>query len=124
MKKMKKMKIKEEILKALKVELLKDDMSVCSECIADTDADFYANIPSNKRIPEKMVYENKMTPCFYRFCCILKYYFDIDPKEVIKIYEKHGRANELIFCKRYKFKKELQQEVYNLCLKYNNFNKI
>ena len=119
-----KMKIKEEILKALKVELLKDDMSVCSECIADADADFFANIPSNKRIPEKMVYENKMTPCFYRFCCILKYYFDIDPKEVIKIYEKHGRLNELIFCKRYKFKKELQQEVYNLCLKYNNFNKI
>ena len=123
------MKIKEEILKALKVELLKDellkdDMPVCSECIADTNADFYANIPSNKRIPEKMVYENKMTPCFYRFCCILKYYFDIDPKEVIKIYEKHGRLNELIFCKRYKFKKELQQEVYNLCLKYNNFNKI
>ena len=124
MKKMKKMKIKEEILKALKVELLKDDMSVCSECIADTDVDFYANIPSNKRIPETMVYENKMTPCFYRFCCILKYYFDIDPKEVIKIYEKHGRANELIFCKRYKFKKELQQEVYNLCLKRTNFNKI
>ena len=121
---MKKMKIKEEILKALKDELLKDDMSVCSECIADTDADFYVNIPSNKRIPEKMIYENKMTPCFYRFCCILKYYFDIDPKEVIKIYEKHGRLNELIFCKRYKFKKELQQEVYNLCLKYNNFNKI
>ena len=121
---MKKMKIKEEILKALKVELLKDDMSVCSECIADTDVDFYANIPSNKRIPETMVYENKMTPCFYRFCCILKYYFDIDPKEVIKIYEKHGRANELIFCKRYKFKKELQQEVYNLCLKRTNFNKI
>ena len=124
MKKMKKMKIKEEILKALKVELLKDDMSVCSECIADTDADFYANIPSNKRIPETMIYENKMTPCFYRFCCILKYYFDIDPKEVIKIYEKHGRANELIFCKRYKFKKELQQEVYSLCLKRTNFNKI
>ena len=121
---MKKMKIKEEILKALKDELLKDDMSVCSECIADTDADFYVNIPSNKRIPEKMVYENKMTPCFYRFCCILKNYFGIDPKEVIKKYKKHGRLNELIFCRRYKFKKELQQEVYNLCLKYNNFNKI
>ena len=118
------MKIKEEILKALKVELLKDDMSVCSECIADTDADFYVDIPNEKRIPEAMIYENKMTPCFYRFCAILKYYFGIDPKEIMKIYEKHGRAYELIFCKRYKFKKELQQEVYNLCLKYNNFNKI
>ena len=117
------MKAKEEILKALKVELLKDDMSVCSECIS-AYADFYANIPRDKLLPEKMVYENKMTPCFYRFCCILKYYFGIDPKEIIKIYEKHGRAKELIFCKRYKFKKELQQEVYNLCLKYNNFNKI
>ena len=96
------MKIKEEILKALKVELLKDDMSVCSECIADADADFYANIPSNKRIPEKMVYENKMTPCFYRFCCILKYYFDIDPKEVIKIYnKKYYDGNEQITDKEY-----------------------
>ena len=118
------MKAKEEILKALKEEILKDDMPVCSECIADADADFYTNIPSNKRIPEKMVYENKMTPCFYRFCAILKYYFGIEPKEIMKIYEKYGRAYELIFCKRYKFKKKLQQEVYNLCLKYNNFNKI
>lgn len=118
------MKAKEEILKVLKAELLNDNMSVCSECIADTDADFYVNIPSEKRIPEAMIYENKMTPCFYRFCAILKYYFNIDPKEVIKIYEKHGRVNELIFCKRYKLKKELQQEVYNLCLKYNNSNKI
>ena len=118
------MKAKEEILKVLKAELLKDDMSVCSECIADTDVDFYVNIPNEKRISETMVYENKMTTCFYRFCAILKYYFGIDPKEIMKIYEKHGRAYELIFCKRYKFKKELQQEVYNLCLKYNNFNKI
>ena len=118
------MKIKEEILKALKVELLKDDMSVCSECIADTDADFYANIPRDKLLPETMLYENKMTLCFYRFCNILKYYFGIDPKEIMKIYEKYGRVYELFFCKRYKFKKKLQQEVYNLCLKHNNFNKI
>lgn len=118
------MKVKEEILKALKEELLKDRILECSECIADTDVDFYVNIPRDKLLPETMIYENKMTTCFYRFCAILKYYFNIDPKEVIKIYEKHGRANELIFCKRYKFKKELQQEVYNLCLKYNNFNKI
>ena len=117
-------KMKEELLKALKEELLEDRITECRECMVDVTVDFYTNIPSNKRIPEKMVYENKMTPCFYRFCAILKYYFGIDPKEVIKIYEKHGRANELIFCKRYKFKKELQQEVYNLCLKYNNFNKI
>ena len=118
------MKIKEEILKALKEELLEDRITECRECMVDVTVDFYANIPRDKLLPEKMVYENKMTPCFYRFCCILKYYFDIDPKEVIKIYEKHGRANELIFCKRYKFKKELQQEVYNLCLKRTNFNKI
>lgn len=117
-------KMKEEILKALKEELLKDRITECRECMVDVTVDFYANIPRDKLLPEKMVYENKMTPCFYRFCCILKYYFDIDPKEVIKIYEKHGRANELIFCKRYNFKKELQQEVYSLCLKYNNFNKI
>lgn len=118
------MKMKEEILKALKEELLKDRILECRECIADTDADFYANIPRDKLLPEAMIYENKMTLCFYRFCAILKYYFGIDPKEVIKIYKKHGRVNELIFCKRYKLKKELQQEVYNLCLKYNNFNKI
>ena len=118
------MKIKEEILKALKEELLEDRITECRECMVDVTVDFYANIPRDKLLPEKMVYENKMTPCFYRFCTILKYYFDIDPKEVIKIYEKHGRANELIFCKRYKFKKELQQEVYNLCLKRTNFNKI
>ena len=117
-------KMKEEILKALKEELLEDRITECRECMVDVTVDFYANIPRDKLLPEKMVYENKMTPCFYRFCCILKYYFDIDPKEVIKIYEKHGRANELIFCKRYKFKKELQQEVYNLCLKRTNFNKI
>ena len=118
------MKMKEEILKALKEEMVKDHAPECRECMVDVTIDFYANIPSNKRLPEKMIYESKMTPCFYRFCCILKYYFGIDPKEIIKIYKKHGRYNELIFCKRYKFKKELQQEVYNLCLKYNNFNKI
>lgn len=118
------MKVKEEILKALKEEILKDRITECRECIADATVDFYANIPRDKLLPEAMLYENKMTPCFYRFCAILKYYFDIDPEEVIKIYKKHGRANELIFCKRYKLKKELQQEVYNLCLKYNNFNKI
>lgn len=117
-------KMKEEILKALKEELLKDRITECRECMVDVTVDFYANIPRDKLLPEKIIYENKMTPCFYRFCCILKYYFDIDPKEVIKIYEKHGRANELIFCKRYKFKKELQQEVYNFCLKRTNFNKI
>ena len=117
-------KMKEEILKALKEELLEDRITECRECMVDVTVDFYDNIPRDKLLPEVMIYENKMTPCFYRFCCILKYYFDIDPKEVIKIYEKHGRVNELIFCKRYKFKKELQQEVYNLCLKYNNFNKI
>ena len=118
-------KIQEEILKALKEEMLKDHATECRECMADASADFYANIPSDKILPEKIIYEDTMmTPCFYRFCAILKYYFDIDPKEIIKIYKKHGRLNELIFCKRYKFKKELQQEVYNLCLKYNNFNKI
>ena len=117
-------KMKEEILKALKEELLKDRITECRECMVDVTVDFYANIPRDKLLPEVTIYENKMTPCFYCFCCILKYYFDIDSKEVIKIYEKHGRAKELIFCKRYKFKKELQQEVYNLCLKYNNFNKI
>ena len=117
-------KMKEEILKALKEELLKDRITECRECMVDVTVDFYANIPSDKLLPEKIIYENKMTPCFYRFCCILKYYFGIDPKEVIKIYEKHGRAKELIFCKRYKSKKELQQEVYNLCLKRTNFNKI
>ena len=117
-------KMKEKILKALKEELLKDRITECRDCIVDVTVDFYANIPSDKRLPEKIIYESKMTPCFYRFCCILKYYLGIDPKEVIKIYEKHGIANELIFCKRYKFKKELQQEVYNLCLKYNSFNKI
>ena len=117
-------KMKEEILKALKEELLKDRITECRECMVDVTVDFYANIPRDKLLPEKIIYENKMTPCFYRFCCILKYYFDIDPKEVIKIYEKHGRANELIFCKRYKFKNELQQEVYNFCLKRTNFNKI
>ena len=116
--------MKEEILKTLKEELLEDRITECRECMVDVTVDFYANIPRDKLLPEKMVYENKMSPCFYRFCTILKYYFDIDPKEVIKIYEKHGRANELIFCKRYKFKKELQQEVYNLCLKRTNFNKI
>ena len=116
--------MKEEILKALKEELLKDRITECRECMVDVTVDFYANIPSDKLLPEKIIYENKMTPCFYRFCCILKYYFGIDPKEVIKIYEKHGRAKELIFCKRYKSKKELQQEVYNLCLKRTNFNKI
>ena len=117
-------KMKEEILKALKEELLEDRITECRECMVDVTVDFYANIPRDKLLPEVIIYENKMTPCFYRFCTILKYYFDIDPKEVIKIYEKHGRANELIFCKRYKFKKELQQEVYNLCLKRTNFNKI
>ena len=117
-------KMKEEILKALKEELLEDRITECRECMVDVTVDFYANIPSDKLLPEKIIYENKMTPCFYRFCCILKYYFGIDPKEVIKIYEKHGRAKELIFCKRYKSKKELQQEVYNLCLKRTNFNKI
>ena len=117
-------KMKEEILKALKEEMVKGHATECRECMADTNVDFYANIPNNKKLPEKIIYENKMTPCFYRFCCILKYYFGIDPKEIIKIYEKHGRLNELIFCKRYKSKKELEQEVYNLCLKYNNFNKI
>lgn len=117
-------KMKEEILKALKEELLKDRITECRDCIVDVTVDFFANIPSDKLLPDVIVYENKMTPCFYRFCCILKYYLGIDPKEVIKIYEKHGRANELIFCKRYKLKKELQQEVYNLCLKYNSFNKI
>lgn len=117
-------KMKEEILKALKEEMVKDHATECRKCMADTNVDFYANIPSDKKLPKKIIYESKMTPCFYRFCCILQYYFGVDPEKIIKIYKKHGRYNELIFCKRYKLKKELQQEVYNLCLKYNKFNKI
>ena len=109
------MKIQEQILKALKEEIT--HKIECYDCLI---ASFYLTSIGEKIYPKF----NGRVPCFYRFCAILKYYFGIDPKEVIKIYEKHGRANELIFCKRYKFKKELQQEVYNLCLKYNNFNKI
>ena len=117
-------KIQEEILKALKEEMLKDHATECRECMAESSVDFFANIPNNKILPKKIMSENNMSDCFYRFCCILQYYFNIDPKEIIKIYEKYERSNELIFCKNYSLKKELQQEVYNLCFKYFNVNKI
>lgn len=54
------MKMKEEILKALKEELLKDRILECRECIVDVTVDFYFNIPRDKLLPETIIYENKM----------------------------------------------------------------
>ena len=118
-------KMKEEILKALKEEMVKGHATECRECMADTNVDFYANIPSDKKLPETMIYENKMTPCFYRLCAILEYYFGIYTEETQKIYLKHGRYTDLsCSCEIFKARKDFWQEVYTLCLKRTNFNKI
>ena len=111
-----KMKIKEEILKALKEEIA--HTVECSDCLV---ANFYLTSIGEELYPEFI----GRVPCFFRFCAILEYYFGIDPKEIQKIYLKHGRYTDLFYsCEIFKARKYFWQEVYNLCLKRTNFNKI
>ena len=107
--------MKEEILKALKEEMT--HKLGCNDCLV---ANFYLTSVGEKIYPEF----NGRVPCFYRFCAILEYYFGIDTEEVQKIYLKHGRYNELLYCEIFKARKDFWQEVYTLCLKRTNFNRI
>ena len=62
------MKVKEEILKALKEEMT--HRVSCSDCLI---ASFYLT-----SIGEKIYHRlNGRVPCFYRFCAILEYYFGV-----------------------------------------------
>ena len=107
---------KEEILKALKEEMTHN--IGCHACLASS---FYHN-----SIGKKIYHDfNGRVPCFYRFCAILEYYFNINSEETQEIYLKYGRYTDLFYsCERFKPRKDFWQEIYNLCLKRTNFNKI
>ena len=110
------MKVKEEILKALKEEMT--HRVRCSDCLI---ASFYLTSIGEKIYPRL----NGIVPCFYRFCAILEYYFGVATEEIQKIYLKYGRYTDLsCSCERFKEIKDFWQEVYTLCLKRTNFNKI
>lgn len=113
------MKIKEEILKALKT--LKEETTHKIECYDCLIANFYLTSIGVKIYPK---FDGRV-PCFYRFCAILEYYFNINSKETQKIYLKYGRDGDLFrSCEIFKARKDFWQEVYNLCLKRTNFNRI
>ena len=108
------MKAKEEILKALKKEMT--HRVRCRNCLV---TNFYLTSVGKKIYPN---FDGRVT-CFYRFCALLKYYFGIDIEETQKIYLKHGRCTDFIYsC--FKARKDFWQEMYKLCLKRTNFNKI
>ena len=51
--------------------------------------------------------------------------WSIDTEETQKIYLKHGRYIDLSYsCEIFKARKDFWQEVYTLCLKRTNFNRI
>lgn len=108
------MKVKEEILKALKEEMA--HRVICRDCLI---SNFYLTSVGKKIYPN---FDGRVT-CFYRFCAILEYYFGIDTKETQKIYLKYGRYTDL-FYSCFKARKDFWQEMYKLCLKRTNFNKI
>ena len=108
--------IQEEILKALKEEIT--HKIECYDCLI---ANFYLTSVGEKIYPN---FDGRI-PCFYRFCAILEYYFGIDTEKTQKIYLKYGRYTDLFYsCEIFKARKDFWQEVYNLCLKRINFNKI
>ena len=110
------MEIKEEILKALKEEMT--HRVSCSDYLI---ASFYLASIGEKIYPKL----NGIVPCFYRFCAILEYYFGVAAEEIQKIYLKHGRYTDLsCSCEIFKARKDFWQEVYTICLKRTNFNKI
>ena len=110
------MKIQEKILKALKEEIT--HKIECYDCLI---ASFWLTSIGEKIYPKF----NGRVPCFYRFCAILEYYFGIVTEETQKIYLKHGRYIDLSYsCEIFKARKDFWQEVYTLCLKRTNFNKI
>ena len=110
------MKIKEEILKALKEEMT--HRVICRDCLV---ANFYLTSVGKKIYPN---FDGRVT-CFYRLCAILEYYFNIATEETQKIYLKYGRYTDLFYsCERFKERKDFWQEMYKLCLKCTNFNKI
>ena len=109
------MKIKEEILKALKEEMT--HRVSCSDCLI---ASFYLTSIGEKIYPRL----NGRVPCFYRLCAILEYYFGVATEEIQKIYLKYGRYTDLLYCEIFKARKDFWQEVYIICLKRTNFNKI
>ena len=116
------MKAKEEILKALKEEMThkvkRHDCLICHDCLV---ANFYLTSVGEKIYPN---FDGRI-PCFYRFCAILEYYFGIATEETQKIYLKYGRYTDLFYsCEIFKSRKDFWQEVYTLCLKRINFNKI
>ena len=108
------MKAKEEILKALREEMT--HRVRCRNCLV---TNFYLTSVGKKIYPN---FDGRVI-CFYRFCDILEYYFNIDTEETQKIYLKHGRCTDFIYsC--FKARKDFWQEMYKLCLKRTNFNKI
>ena len=110
------MEIQERILKALIDE--KTYRVRCSDCLI---ASFYLASIGEKVYPSL----NGRVPCFYRLCAILEYYFGIATEETQKIYLKYGRYTDLsCSCERFKARKDFWQEIYKLCLKCTNFNKI
>ena len=110
------MKVKEEILKALKEEMA--HRVRCSDCLI---ASFYLTSIGEKIYPRL----NGSVTCFYRLCAILEYYFGVATEEIQKIYLKYGRYIDLsCSCEIFKARKDFWQEVYTLCLKRTNFNKI
>ena len=110
------MEIQERILKALKDE--KTYKIRCSDCLI---ASFYLTFIGEKIYPRL----NGRVPCFYRLCAILEYYFGVATEEIQKIYLKYGRYTDLsCSCEIFKARKDFWQEMYKLCLKCTNFNKI
>ena len=110
------MKAKEEILKALKEEMI--HRVRCYDCLI---SNFYLTSVGKKIYPN---FDGRVT-CFYRLCAILEYYFGIDTEETQKIYLKYGRCTDLFYsCEIFKERKDFWQEMYRLCLKRTNFNKI
>ena len=107
--------IQEKILKALKEEMT--HRTDCYDCLI---AKFYLTFIGEKIYPSF----NGRVPCFYRFCAILEYYFNIEQKEIEEIYLKYGKYYDVLYCEIFKARKDFWQEVYNLCLKRTNFNKI
>lgn len=110
------MKVKEEILKALR-----EEMTHRVRCRDYLISNFYLTSVGKKIYPN---FDGRVT-CFYRFCALLEYYFGIDTEETQKIYLKYGRYTDLFYsCEIFKERKDFWQEMYKLCLKRTNFNKI
>lgn len=86
------MKVKEEILKALKEEIT--HRVRCHDCLV---SNFYLTSVGKKIYPN---FDGRVT-CFYRLCAILEYYFNIAIEETQKNYLKYGRYTDFFILVKY-----------------------